>query len=336
MILAEKIIELRKRNGWSQEELAEQLGVSRQAVSKWESAGSIPDLQRIVQLAELFGVSTDYLLKDEMEPEDVSYVDHSGYDSDAHLKKVTMEDANNFIKLKKEGSKVIANATTMCVISPIVLIILGTLAEEKSFGISEGLVASLGCIFLFGMIASAVYMFITYGTKFSKVEHLEKEAFETEYGVTGMVKERRAEHEPTFSRGIALGVILTFIGVVPIVVAGSINAPDYILGILVSIMLALIATGVNIIIRVSIVKGCYDTLLEEGDYTRDTKKMNNKLSPISSSYWLIATAIYLGWSFITNNWHFTWIIWPIAGVLYAVIMSIAKAVASSKNDSQSV
>lgn len=59
MILADKITEERKKNGWSQEELAEKLGVSRQAVSKWESAGTIPDLQRVIQLAELFGVSTD-------------------------------------------------------------------------------------------------------------------------------------------------------------------------------------------------------------------------------------------------------------------------------------
>lgn len=64
MILADKIAELRKKNGWSQEELAGQLGVSRQSVSKWESAASIPDLDKILKLSELFGVSTDYLLKD--------------------------------------------------------------------------------------------------------------------------------------------------------------------------------------------------------------------------------------------------------------------------------
>ena len=69
MILADKIIEERKKNGWSQEELAQQLGVSRQAVSKWESAGSVPDLQKIIQMADLFGVTTDYLLKDELLPE---------------------------------------------------------------------------------------------------------------------------------------------------------------------------------------------------------------------------------------------------------------------------
>ena len=73
MILADKITEERKKNGWSQEELANQLGVSRQAVSKWESAGAVPDLQRILQMSELFGASTDYLLKDEMKAENITY-----------------------------------------------------------------------------------------------------------------------------------------------------------------------------------------------------------------------------------------------------------------------
>ena len=70
MILADKIIELRKQNGWSQEDLAEKMDVSRQAISKWEGAQSVPDMGRIVRLSELFGVSTDYLLKDDMEREE--------------------------------------------------------------------------------------------------------------------------------------------------------------------------------------------------------------------------------------------------------------------------
>ena len=64
MTLAEKISTFRKKNGWSQEELAERLNVSRQSVSKWESAQSIPELDKIVQMSELFGVSTDQLIKD--------------------------------------------------------------------------------------------------------------------------------------------------------------------------------------------------------------------------------------------------------------------------------
>ena len=69
MILADKIILLRKKAGWSQEELANQLGVTRQSVSKWEGAQSVPDMDKVVQMSRLFGVSTDYLLKDELEEE---------------------------------------------------------------------------------------------------------------------------------------------------------------------------------------------------------------------------------------------------------------------------
>ena len=70
MILADKIVRLRKKNGWSQEELAQKMNVSRQAVSKWESAQTIPELEKILQLGALFGVTTDYLLKDDMELEE--------------------------------------------------------------------------------------------------------------------------------------------------------------------------------------------------------------------------------------------------------------------------
>lgn len=61
--LADRIQQLRKQNGLSQEQLADKLHVSRQAVSKWESAQSQPDLDEILAMSELFQVSTDYLLK---------------------------------------------------------------------------------------------------------------------------------------------------------------------------------------------------------------------------------------------------------------------------------
>ena len=66
MKLEEKIAFLRKKNGWSQEELAFRLDVSRQAVSKWEMGASLPDLDNVLKMSELFGCSTDYLLKDDV------------------------------------------------------------------------------------------------------------------------------------------------------------------------------------------------------------------------------------------------------------------------------
>lgn len=67
MKLSDKIIQLRKANGWSQEELAERLKVSRQAISRWEGATAQPDVANVLQLSKLFGVTTDYLLNDEYE-----------------------------------------------------------------------------------------------------------------------------------------------------------------------------------------------------------------------------------------------------------------------------
>lgn len=58
MIIADKIVSLRKRAGWSQEELAEKLGVTRQSVSKWEGAQSVPDMDKVVSMSRLFGVTT--------------------------------------------------------------------------------------------------------------------------------------------------------------------------------------------------------------------------------------------------------------------------------------
>ena len=128
MILANKITEERKKNGWSQEELANQLGVSRQAVSKWESASSVPDLQRVLELSKLFGVTTDYLLKDEIGPEPVA--ERMVY-SGEELRKVSMEEANAFLALKEKGAEIVANATTLCIISPILLIVLGAISEDQ-------------------------------------------------------------------------------------------------------------------------------------------------------------------------------------------------------------
>ena len=326
MILGDKISEERKKNGWSQEELAEQLGVSRQAVSKWESAGSIPDLQKVIQLATLFGVSTDYLLRDDIVPEQNTQIIYQESEKTEPLRKVSMEEANEFLEFRKKGAPTIANATALCILSPILLVILGALSEEPGFHITEGLAAGLGCTALFGMIAIAVFMFITYGIKASHMEHLEKYAFETEYGVTGMVKEKKRLYEGTFTRGIAVGVVFCIMAVVPVIIVGAMEAPDYICAFCVCVLLALIAVGVNMIIRVSMVKSSYDTLLQEGEYTQSEKMMKRKLDTFSGVYWCLATAIYLGWSFWTMRWDFTWIVWPVAGVLFAVASGIARAI----------
>ena len=122
MIFADKLTQLRKKAGWSQEELAEQMNVTRQSVSKWEGAQSVPDLEKMIRLSELFGVSTDYLLKDEIEDEECTLPT----DEVSKLRRVSMEEANAFLSVKATTSKSIALATLLFIISHICLIILVT------------------------------------------------------------------------------------------------------------------------------------------------------------------------------------------------------------------
>ena len=311
MILADKIIEERKKNGWSQEELANKLGVSRQAVSKWESSGSIPDLQRILQMSELFGVTTDYLLKDEIEEEPLNeYVETKTI-------KVSMEEANQYLDMKSRGSRIVANATSLCILSPVPLIVLGTMTEDHTL-------VGFSLVFLLVLVSIAVYLFVNYGLRESHMQHLEKESFETEYGVSGMVRERREQYEPTFIRNIAIGVVLCILSVIPTIMAGVMEVEDYMSGISVGLLLIIVSIGVNILIRAGMIKSSYDTLLQEGEYTKEEKHLKKKTDSFSGAYWCLIVAIYLGWSFWTNNWKMTWIIWPVAGVLYAAVLGMVK------------
>ena len=321
MILADKITEERKKNGWSQEELADKLGVSRQAVSKWESAGAVPDLQRIIQLSELFSVSTDYLLKDEMEVEASSDM-MKGINEDMTLRKVSMEEANEFLDMKRKGAPSIANAVSVCIISPALLIFLSGMAESGVAKMTEGMAAGVGMIFLFVMVALAVFTFITYGIRESRMEHFEKENVETAYGVTGMVKEKRRDYEGTFARGISFGVVFCILAALPLIIAGTMGASDFVCCSLVGLLLLMVASGVNMMIRVGMIKSSYDTLLQEGEFSAEEKLAKKKSEPFAGAYWCLVTAIYLGWSFWTMNWSATWIVWPVAGVLFAALSAI--------------
>lgn len=196
MILADKIIEERKKLGLSQEELAEKLSVSRQAVSKWESAQSIPDLQKIILMSELFSVSTDYLLKDEIEPERQRPGES---DTDRTVRRVSMEEANEFLSVMKKGSKTLALGVLLCILCPVLLIFLAGLANARIGGITETAAVAVGLTVLFIFVAVAVFLFILYGSRNEKFEFLEAEEFETAYGITGLVKEKKEAYEPIFA-----------------------------------------------------------------------------------------------------------------------------------------
>lgn len=317
MILADKIITLRKKSGWSQEELAQQLHVTRQSVSKWEGAQSIPDLDKILQMSSLFGVSTDYLLKDELEEVQVEDIPEQ-----SQLRRVSMEEASSFLAVKDSTAVPVASATALCILSPVCLLLLGGAAETGAVALSENAAGGIGMAVLFLLIAAAVSIFISMGAKTKEYEYLESEPIETEYGVTGMVKERQKAFQSRYTRTNMLAAALCISAAVPIFAGLCISENDMFMVGMVCLTLLLIAVGVFLFIRVGIPWASMEKLLQEGDYTREKKAGSRITGTVSTIYWLVATAIYLGCSFITNDWKNTWIVWPIAGVLFAAVMAV--------------
>lgn len=324
MILADKIMMLRKKNGWSQEELAEKLNVSRQSVSKWEGAQSVPDLNKILIMSQIFGVSTDYLLKDEIELEDEKISD-SSYEQEVNVRKVSMEEANEFLHVKKMTAGKIATATSICILSPICLLVLAAASETGRFGISENAAAGIGLTVILIMVAAAVAMFISCGMKTGRFEFLEKEVIETEYGVDGMVKDRKNEYQGTYTRHNIIGTCCCIMAAIPLFAAMAFlgeKEDDFIFVLAIAVLLVLVSIGVWFFIEGGIQWASMKKLLQEGEYTAENKKNEAHFAPIASIYWLIVTAIYLGISFSNNSWDRSWIIWPVVGVLFAAIKGI--------------
>jgi len=237
MIFADKLIALRKKAGYSQEELAQQLNVTRQSVSKWEGAQSVPDIEKILQISKLFGVTTDYLLKDEMgEPE---YAESEP----TALRRVTLEQANAALAQAKVNAPYMAWGTALCVASPVMLLLLGEICQHSQFGLNENVATGIGLCVLLAMVCVAVVLFMLCGTKNRDFDFLEKEPFETEYGVTGMVRERQAAYRPTYDKLNLTGTVLCILSAIPLFVAMMVNS-GIVMNAAVCVLLVLVACGV--------------------------------------------------------------------------------------------
>lgn len=321
MILGEKISTLRKKCNWSQEELANQLGISRQSVSKWESGASIPDMDKVIALSNLFGVSTDYLLKDELGEETPS--ENIMYDS-SEGRRITVEEANHFLEQTDIFASKISFAVMLFIFSPICLLFLGGLSENGM--ISENLACSIGIFILLVLVAAGVAVTIINSVSYSKYDWMESEDFDTEYGVEGIVRKAKDGFMPLYTKGLSFGVVLCILSVIPLILAGAAETEEWILCGGVSLLLLIVGFGVNQIVNVSIIYGGYQKLLKEGDYSHDEKAFRRKITHFSGAFWCIVTAIYLLISFRQNNWEISWVIWPVAALVYAAAGGILRMI----------
>ena len=329
MILADKIVSLRKKAGWSQEELAEQLGVTRQSVSKWEGAQSVPDMDKVVQMSRLFGVTTDYLLKDEIEEQAAALVEESP------LRRVTMGQAADYLARRRAAAPKVAFAVLLCVVSPVTLLLLAAMSEVQRFPISGNAAAGIGLCVMLVLLAVAVSIFLRADADVRDYRFLEEEPFETEYGVTGMVRQRQREYADTRTRYTTIGAVLYVLAAAPLFAAVCIDGSDLLYVGAVGVLLVLVGIGCLFLVSAGVYSSAVERLLEEGDYARGQKKHRRVLGTVSTIYWLAATAVFLIYTYGPSGNgqpQYSWIIWAVAGVLYAAVMGVVRLLLRGRKD----
>ena len=222
MRLGQKITELRKKNNLSQEGLAEKMNVSRQAVSKWESDQSIPDIEKIVNLSELFGVTTDYLLKSGAPSFEIKTADIPVEDK---LPTLPDELVQKYLSTAKKSSKLRALSIALAIFSPACISFCSALSSflERASAQTQLIIS------LIGFAATIVVLAISFGLLIysflimREFKHLNKQNFDIMEEKKKLRSAIQSFHH-TNDKYLVLSCILAVLGIIGPVISGLSNS----------------------------------------------------------------------------------------------------------------
>ena len=180
------------------------------------------------------------------------------------------------------------------------------------------------------MVALAVMLFLSVDMKNSKYKYIKEEDFEAGYGVKGMVSEKMEMYRSFYNRVNMISTIMCILSPV-ILIYGAFSRNDLTVIIALVIMICLIGVAVYGYVYVGVRWASYELLLKTGEYEKKNKESSRIISTVSTVYWLLVTALYLGVSFMLDDFRMTWIIWVIAGILYAAIRTVLNLIVNKNN-----
>lgn len=270
-------------------------------------------------------MSTDYLLREseEMMPDVV--FEQESISEMQETRRVDMAEAAAYLDAVRDSAKKMAAGVAACILSPIPLIVLGGMSGEKVISMTENMAGAIGLTILLLVVAAAVACFILTGMKMEKYKYLETDVLSLSDDTAKMAAAKKDEFEPVYRKCVVAGVTLCIISAVPLMAASAFDV-EIVYIYCVGILMAMVAWGTFLFVWSGTVWGSFQKLLEEGDYTREKKFSDKKNGNLKTVYWCTATAIYLGVSFLTKRWDISWIIWVLAGVLFAAVLGIASMI----------
>lgn len=238
---------------------------------------------------------------------------------------LTDHQVEEFLEDRKDFARKISFGVAVAIMSAVPLIFL----QGMRF-ISEDLSSAIGVGLLIIMIAFAVSIFIPQGMKISKYSEFEFKDIEMTTQKKLQVEKEEERYQDIYRRKLSIGIPLCVVAVLPVIFISILfEEQETLLLTAVCFLLIVIAIGVKMIVEGSILNDSYSILLQKGDYRN--KKINTLLDSIGGVYWTLAAVIYLLWSFLTWDWHITWMVWPIAGVMYGLISAIVSLMMDNRN-----
>lgn len=298
MNFSDNLQTLRKQRGWTQEQLAELLQVSRQAVTKWESGQSSPDLERIMQICHLFQCDLNTLVQGTVPTQESTAPEPNSHTFTTKEPFPPM-DSVTFLEQKREYNafyqrhSLSMSGGVSCVLWGVTLLLFFSSFGWEAFGL----------VLLLCMIAVATFLFIFFGMQYDR--------FKADYPNPGDYydeQERRA-FERHFPIGIGLGVVFILIGVIFCVSLALLGDVGYWAS---SVLMLCITVGTGILVY-------FGTQAEKYEHTKPKNQAKDKDDPISGMIMLTATAIFLIAGFLFHRWHPAWIVFPLGGILCGII-----------------
>ena len=292
MEFSQKLRSIRKKNGISQEELANQLNVSRQAVSRWESGQGFPETDKLLMIANIFSISLDYLLKNSGE-ENADSEDDAGY-------YVSRETANGYLAMKKSGARRIALGVAIIVLS----LSFSMLFED-----------AIGTFLFFIGIAIGVSILALQGFQPKRYENIENQPLIFDADFLREFRTRYAAECKKYGLCVVVGILL-------IIASYALNVLIEDILVLASqyeaIYPVLWASAIAIFIISGSAINAGGVIAKNSEHIDELKK-EKKSSWIYGAGFLIAIAIFLLSGILWGKWHPGWVVFPVAALICTAV-----------------
>lgn len=242
-------------------------------------------------------------------------------DDDTGIKFVSLDEAKSYIEDVREYFPKVALGIGLIISSISILMFMLGAYSLNIIGLSEDRTSMLALLIMFFIVAIGVYFIVANNMQLSKYKYLEEKDIHLDYQTKEEVRKIKDQVSTRFNKALSFSVMLYILSVVPVFISLVLFGEDNDGSILISVgFLILIVAFATY--NLLIAHGPYNAankLLREGEYKNYNSIDHEKVDRIGSIYWSIVVALYLAYSFITDDWGRSWIIWPVAAVLFGGI-----------------